>query len=699
MKKKAALFKKGTVILGTSLLAIGGPLTSLTALAQEQSAIYVIDQEPAAAKPETPRAIPEPFVAKTAEERAALPESEQALINEIERLLKEEVNLSSRSLTEDALNRFAIDTIFGIAFERYNPTFETVFNLIGMSGLFEMNPGGASESAPAVPGPALPEKPLSNWFNKLTNTETRTLETFETASNKTIYLKAQYIDNQSDKTVVLHHGYRSMFEDMLPQAKFFSEAGYNVLLPDARSHGKSEGEYISFGHFEQEDLTGWINQEVAGRPTQDLYLYGGSMGAVTVTMSQKKRHPNVKAVIEDCGFTSFEEQFRSVMRLITDQFAYIPIVNQFNWYGKETQLLELLNNRHLKPTLGFDIFTANTPLASVKESGVPQLFTHGDADWLIKPSEMNTLYDNAIGYKEKLIVPGAGHGEAFAIAGDAYKEKVLSFFATVDAMDSLAPIVVDDVNLLKNVEFNSSQTGITDWLTSINSTDFTANPLTRNNYSEFVLEKKKQEDIGTVVGSKGDLTLFNRYSGPQVYLGQHVKLVEGETYELTLAAQSKSNATYTFPNVMYGLDDQVKEDSLKEQNKEAKKMIYTAPKTGDSLVKLGARIGYHSWVDKNYTHTTVNDVRLINNDRTPPKAVTIDRITTQTDTITLTGKAEANSTVVIKGSTDAGLAEAPVAANGAFAITIEKQDSQSIYHLVNVDTKGNSSASKVLYFN
>lgn len=700
MKNRTSKFKKGFLLLSASLITGGGLLPTFVTFAEENSSIYVIEQtnDTNNDKKELQSSLSNLYTAKTPEERSLLPESEQVIINEIERLLNQEVNLSSRTLTEDALNKFVIDLAYGIAFERNNPTFATILEIGERLGALNFSPTDKSNLFQVDSGIALPEKPLSDWFNQLPNTETRTLKVFEKAANKEIYLKAQYIDNDSDKTVILHHGYRSMFEDMLPQAKFFSELGYNILLPDARSHGKSEGEYITFGYYEQDDLNNWINQEVAEKNNQSIYLFGTSMGAATVTMSQKKRHSNVKAVIEDCGFSALEEQFRSVLRLVTDRISFIPIINQFDWYGKETQLLDLLNNRHIIPKLSFDLFNADSPLKSVQQSGVPQLFIHGEADWFIKPNEMNVLYNNAIGYKEKLSVPGADHAVSFHVAPELYKKTVTSFLARVDQMDSLSPIVAEDLNLLKNTEFNSTETGFIDWLTSIDGANFSSDSLNRNKYSEFVIETKGSEDIGTASSAQGNLRLFNRYHGPQLQFGQPVPLIKGETYELSLKASNDSSSTWSYPNVTYGFNTTIKDDALKNKHQEAKKLTYTSPTTDTTLVKLGSRVGYHSWIDHNYTHTIIKDIRLINTDRTPPKEVTIDTITAQENTVTLTGKAETNSKVLIKDSGSTILHETPVGETGTFSISIAKQSSDSLFHVVNMDVKGNTSASKVLYF-
>lgn len=75
------------------------------------------------------------------------------------------------------------------------------------------------------------------WANK---------QGFETLSiiNDNIKLYCYLLNNNSDKTIILIHGYGSSARYRFSMAKVFFEKGFNVFVPDLRSYGYSECKYI-----------------------------------------------------------------------------------------------------------------------------------------------------------------------------------------------------------------------------------------------------------------------------------------------------------------------------------------------------------------------------------------------------------------------------------------------------------------------
>ena len=66
-------------------------------------------------------------------------------------------------------------------------------------------------------------------------------------------------ENKTDKWAIVVHGYTSEGKLLSSKAKHLYNMGYNVLVPDLRSHGTSEGNYIGMGWHDRLDIIGWIN--------------------------------------------------------------------------------------------------------------------------------------------------------------------------------------------------------------------------------------------------------------------------------------------------------------------------------------------------------------------------------------------------------------------------------------------------------
>ena len=88
------------------------------------------------------------------------------------------------------------------------------------------------------------------WMNK-SDFETVSLTSSDGLKLNGYYLEA---DKPTNQTVIIAHGYAGKAKNMAAYAKYYHETlNYNVLMPDARGHGASEGDYIGFGWPERKD--------------------------------------------------------------------------------------------------------------------------------------------------------------------------------------------------------------------------------------------------------------------------------------------------------------------------------------------------------------------------------------------------------------------------------------------------------------
>lgn len=256
---------------------------------------------------------------------------------------------------------------------------------------------------------------LENWTDSL-NRAAALEDTFLLAEDG-MRLHAYYIaaGSPTDKTAVIVHGYTDNAVRMFMIGYLYShELGFNVLLPDLRNTGLSDGDHIQMGWRDRLDVLRWM--ETANTLFGDsvrMVVHGISMGAATTMMTAGIRpQPDyVKCYVEDCGYTSVWDQFAYQLK---EQFHLpsFPLMHVASWLCR------------LK--FGWD-FREASALEQVAHSRLPMLFIHGDADTFVPTEMVYRLYEAKPEPKELWLVPGSGHALSYKDYTEEYTEKVGRF--------------------------------------------------------------------------------------------------------------------------------------------------------------------------------------------------------------------------------------------------------------------------------
>lgn len=227
----------------------------------------------------------------------------------------------------------------------------------------------------------------------------------------------EYIVNtENNKWAIVLHGYRSSPKSVLTIGEHFSKEGYNVLIPNMRGCGESEGKYIGMGWLDKDDLQVWIKLIVEQNENSEIILHGSSMGSATVLMASGDNLPsNVKAIIADSGYTSVWDIFASEAKKRFN-IPKFPVLNMF-------QVVAQIR-------AGYNIKKASA-LDQVKKSKTPILFIHGDADDFVPEYMCEQLYEAANCKKEKLIIEGAGHTDSKYKEPETYYNKIFEFINNI----------------------------------------------------------------------------------------------------------------------------------------------------------------------------------------------------------------------------------------------------------------------------
>ncbi len=207
-------------------------------------------------------------------------------------------------------------------------------------------------------------------------------------------------NTHSRRIAVLVHGYQGAPSfDFSAPARFYYDNGFSLFLPDQRTHGESEGKYITFGAFERYDIVDWCKymDDYTGNNCEFI-LSGVSMGATTVLMAAAEPDMiQLNYITADCGYTSPRRIFSDVFK----QWYHLPPFPIIN-----------IANLICQNTAGFS-FDEFTTLDAVKNLNAPVTFVHGESDAFVIPQNSYDAFESCTGEKRLITVEGAEHGLSY----------------------------------------------------------------------------------------------------------------------------------------------------------------------------------------------------------------------------------------------------------------------------------------------
>lgn len=246
-----------------------------------------------------------------------------------------------------------------------------------------------------------------------------TFTTAEFRSQDGIDLRGWWSPGDDSKAVILFcHGLNRSRVEMLQRAAEANHRGYGVMLFDVRNHGESGKAYTTLGIHETRDVCAakdYVKRQAGAR---QQVLWGVSMGASTAILAARQC-PGFAAIISDSSFLSLRETIAHHVRLYFRLPAF-PIAN----------LIVAITSWRM----GFDPDEGDVEAAVGDIGRVPVLFIAGERDRRMPPALAERLLDAAQSPQKRLIVvPGAGHGEAFNSNRNDYLAAVFDFLDEVPA--------------------------------------------------------------------------------------------------------------------------------------------------------------------------------------------------------------------------------------------------------------------------
>lgn len=366
-------------------------------------------------------------------------------------------------------------------------------------------------------------------------------------------------DENSDKWAVLVHGYMMSGSLMYSAVgSMYTEQGYNVIAPDLRGFGSSDGS-VAMGYLESLDVYDWIKDlnanwkdryGVTKAPTS-IIVHGVSLGGATTL--QLATNPdiaaasgapytnnltslNVKGFVDDCGYTSMSGIITGMLSM-GEMVDLTSILSSLN-IDLEQFMAEFKNIATAQKIPGFE----NFDISKFENADFSQIYSSLEQF----SGEFNKLQDELNKYinnNGKYEIPGMDQDAINNMLSDSYnymsndelKNKVQ------DMMQSYFP--EDYKNMMNNVNREDVEDKINDAKDKIDSIidgyggigQNTNNDIIRlasTNSSEQVLEGLVAKALMNLVGVGLTEDNYAKYSdvfstGRKIVSGSKVMIIHG----------------------------------------------------------------------------------------------------------------------------------------------------------------------------
>lgn len=246
----------------------------------------------------------------------------------------------------------------------------------------------------------------------------REYQEVSTTSPDGLKLTGWYLPGENGATVMIQHGSPGGRQDGLYEAAFLNEAGYSVLLGSFRAHDDCEGESITFGYYEIQDVEAW-HAYLLGRDDVDperIGIFGESMGGGT-SLLYGATDPGVQAIATASGFGLTQEVVETFIKWEQPDLpeGLVPLLARFILFWAERI-----------GKMDTEVLYTQGVIADI--SPVPVLIIHGGSDDKIGANIGRQLYEAAAEPKELLFIEEAGHVDFEDHQPEVYREALIDFF-------------------------------------------------------------------------------------------------------------------------------------------------------------------------------------------------------------------------------------------------------------------------------
>lgn len=229
-----------------------------------------------------------------------------------------------------------------------------------------------------------------------------------------INLKGWYVPSSKGATIILLHGYKMDSGEMAPIAAMLVRHGFGIIAPDLRAHGESEGELITFGQHEWQDVKAAADYIATHEPGNTLGILGNSMGGA-LAVCYAAQDERIQAVVAQSPYASVRHSLKQGIKYFTGlpPFPFVPLIRMFSLPYVD------LDNPNISPL---------AMMPALK--GKPVLILMGGADEVVEPQGAKQLFQAGGNITRLWLEPELTHVAFHTDRAEQFERNIVEFFST-----------------------------------------------------------------------------------------------------------------------------------------------------------------------------------------------------------------------------------------------------------------------------
>ena len=215
--------------------------------------------------------------------------------------------------------------------------------------------------------------------------------------------------------IMVFHGVADNRYGMVEHARMLLQAGYNVVMMDARAHGASDGAMASYGWLERRDTSAVISALERAEHPLHLFALGNSMGA-GIALQSAGADAHIEAVAAEAPFADLQEaayDYAGLQRWpALGKTLFAPGAWSVVYRGGKLA--------------GFPANEVSS-IKAVQRRAFPLLLICDGADVVLPCRHSEKILQAAVGTKELWRVPEALHTGAMGTEPAEFRRRVIAF--------------------------------------------------------------------------------------------------------------------------------------------------------------------------------------------------------------------------------------------------------------------------------